>query len=217
MKKTVLAYGDSLTWGLNPVNRLRYAEPLRWQYVLEQELNGKIQVVEEALCGRTTCYDDNSTVDNRNGAAILPTVLASHQPLDLVIIMLGTNDLKPFIAGSAIAATFGIKRLIEIIRSYPFVAGQDQSETIPEILIVSPPHLVETYDPVGAEIFRNWLNESKKLSMFYSNLADQFECAFFDAALVASASPIDGVHLDENNTKAIGKELAPLVRTVLGL
>lgn len=213
MKKTVLAYGDSITWGFNPINRSRYANDIRWPHVLEQQFNGLIEVIEEALCGRTTCYDDLTSIDARNGAKVLPTILGSHQPLDLVIIQLGTNDLKPFVAGSAIAATLGMKRLIEIVRSYPY--SQEQSE--PEIIIVSPPHLVETIHPLGGELFNGSIAESKKLPVFYSDLADEMECAFFDAASVAVASPFDGVHLNENNTKAIGKGLVPLVHVVLGL
>lgn len=213
MVKTVLAYGDSITWGFNPENRSRYAGESRWPHVLEQQFNGSIEVIEEALCGRTTCYDDLTSIDVRNGAKVLPTILGSHQPLDLVIIQLGTNDMKSFVAGSAMAATLGMKRLIEIVRSYPYVQEQGK----PEIIMVSPPHLVETIDPSGRELFNGAMAESKKLPVFYSDLADEMECAFFDAASVAVASPIDGVHLNENNTKAIGKGLVPLVHVILGL
>ena len=213
MRKTVLAYGDSLTWGLNPINQTRYTNEIRWPRVLEQQFNGSIEVIEEALCGRTTCFDDKTSIDDRNGAAILPTVLGSRHPLDLVIIMLGTNDLKKFVAGSAMAACLGMKRLVNIVRSYPYMS---QTEP-PEIIIVSPPHLAETIHPLSSERFSGAIGESKKLSIFYSDLADEMECAFFDAASVAVASPLDGVHLDENNTKAIGKELQPLVHVVLGL
>lgn len=213
MVKKVLAYGDSLTWGFNPVNCSRYASTNRWPHALEQELDGAIEVIEEALCGRTTCYDDKTSFEIRNGSAVLPTILGSHQPLDLVILMLGTNDLKSIVTGSAVAAALGMKKLIQIIRSYPYLKEQDR----PEIIIVSPPYLVETFHPLGAELFRESIAQSKKVSLFYSDLADELECAFFDAASVAVASPVDGVHLDENNTKAIGKGLAPLVRMVLGL
>ena len=148
MRKTVLAYGDSLTWGLNPINQTRYINEIRWPRVLEQQFNGSIEVVEEALCGRTTCFDDKTSIDDRNGAAILPTVLGSRHPLDLVIIMLGTNDLKKFVAGSAMAACLGMKRLVNIVRSYPYMS---QTEP-PEIIIVSPPHLAETIHPLSLSL-----------------------------------------------------------------
>ena len=213
MVKTVLAYGDSITWGFNPENRSRYAGDPRGPQRPDHHAPGAIEVIHEALGARPTCYDELTTIDVRNGAKVLPTILGSHQPLDLVIIQLGTNDMKSFVAGSAMAATLGMKRLIEIVRSYPYVQEQGK----PEIIIVSPPHLVETIDPSGRELFNGATAESKKLPVFYSDLADELECAFFDAASVAVASPIDGVHLNENNTKAIGKGLVPLVHVILGL
>ncbi|MHC5306877.1 SGNH/GDSL hydrolase family protein [Bartonella sp. LJL80] len=213
MGKTVLAFGDSLTWGLHPSGLSRHAPSHRWPCVLKTHLPVGIDVIEEGLCGRTTVFDDMTVAEERNGARVLPTILGSHQPVDLIIIMLGTNDLKSFIAGSAVAASFGMRRLVQIVRSHPYMFDI----VAPDILLVAPPHLVESGNPYSSARFNGALGEAKKLSMLYSDLADELECAFFDAASVAVASPLDGVHLDENNTKAIGKGLAPLVSMILGL
>ena len=99
--KTILCFGDSLTWGYDPVGPGRHAHDVRWPSVLEAELGGKARVIAEGLNGRTTVFDDFAAGADRNGARVLPTLLTSHAPLDLVIIMLGTNDMKPFICGHA--------------------------------------------------------------------------------------------------------------------
>src|SRR5690606_20221544 len=96
--KTILAYGDSLTYGANPeTGGPRHAYEDRWPTALERGLGGRARVIAEGLGGRTTAFDDFSSVADRNGARVLPTLLDSHKPLDLVIIMLGTNDLKVYL------------------------------------------------------------------------------------------------------------------------
>ena len=150
---------------------------------------------------------------DRNGARVLPTLLSSHSPLDLVIIMLGTNDMKPFIRGHAFGSKQGMERLVEIVRgaAYPLDAEA------PQVLIVSPPPLSETDDDDFAAMFEGGIAESKKLAALYRQVADQYGCGFFDAGTVARTTPLDGVHLDADNTRAIGTALAPLVRKMLGL
>jgi len=215
--KTILAFGDSLTYGANPEpGGPRLAYEYRWPTVLEAGLEGKARVIAEGLGGRTTAYDDWTAAADRNGARILPTLLDSHKPLDLVIIMLGTNDLKPFVAGSAIYAARGARRLIEIVRGHFAATG----EAVPHILLVAPPHAVETdYGPMidnfgGTE---HLLRETRMFSAHYAQLAREAGVFFFNAASVASASAGDGVHLDAENTSAIGAGLAPLVKQILGL
>lgn len=215
--KTILAYGDSLTFGSNPEpGGPRHPYDDRWPTELQKALDGKARVIAEGLGGRTTAYDDWTAAADRNGARILPTLLDSHKPLDLVIIMLGTNDLKPFVAGSAIYAARGARRLTEIVRGHFAATG----EAVPRILLVAPPHAVETsYAPMidnfgGTE---HLLRETRQFSAQYAQLASETGVAFFDAATVAKADPRDGVHLDPANTRAIGAALAPLVKQLLGL
>jgi lysophospholipase L1-like esterase len=212
--KNVLCYGDSLTWGSDAATRGRHGLADRWPSVLQAQLGGDIvHVVAEGLGGRTTAYDDYSAPTTRNGTKLLPTLLSSHAPLDLVILMLGTNDLKPGVAGRAIDARRGMERLVEIVQHHAWPLVMER----PEILIVAPPIIVETADPIFSAIYRGSIEESHMLASYYADLADETGCGFYDTASVAVATPLDGVHLDAENTRAIGKGLAPIVRVMLGL
>jgi lysophospholipase L1-like esterase len=211
--KTILAFGDSLTFGTDAAHDSRHAYDDRWPTVLEQGLGGKARVIPEGLGGRTTAFDDFAAAD-RNGARILPTLLATHSPLDLVIVFLGTNDLKPYLHGTAFQASLGIKRLVEIIRSYPYNRGAG----VPKIIIVSPPHVAETQHPeLGPMFSPAGIAESKLFAANYTRVARELDCGFFDAATVARPDPVDGIHLDARNTRAIGEGLVPVVRQVLEL
>lgn len=211
--KTVLCYGDSLTWGYDPEGPGRHAFENRWPSVLQAGLGPQVTVIAEGLNGRTTAFDDHLGSADRNGARLLPTILTTHSPVDLAILFLGANDMKPWIAGRAIAAKQGMQRLIDIIRGHAYPMDEDA----PDILLVSPPPLCETGDPEFAAMFGPGLEQSAMLASLYSDLADLTGCGFFDAASVAKASPLDGVHLDAANTRAIGRGLEPIVRVMLGL
>lgn len=211
--KTVLCYGDSLTFGHDAENAGRHAYEDRWPTVLQKALGEGAVVIAEGLNGRTTAFDDHMADCDRNGARVLPTILHSHAPLDLVVIMLGTNDMKPAVAGSAHAATRGMARLIDLVRYHAWPFDYDA----PEILIVSPPHLVETANEDFAAAFRGGIEQSKMLGTLYRDLADDKGCGFFDAASVAKATPVDGVHLNAENTRAVGRGLEPIVRMQLGI
>ena len=148
--KQILCFGDSNTWGLIPKTNKRYAWGVRWTSILNDTLNAGLngidneereqyRVIEEGLCGRTTVFDDPLR-DGRNGVKILPTILETHNPVDIVIIMLGTNDCKTVYNASAEFIGQGVKRLIGQVKSY-----------IPDskILLISPIQLgegVEEYD-----------------------------------------------------------------------
>lgn len=211
--KTILCYGDSLTWGYSAEKLGRHDYEDRWPSVLQAELGSAVRVIPEGLNGRTTAYDDHLADADRNGARILPTVLATHDPLDLVIILLGTNDLKPFICGHAIGSKQGIERLVELTRNHAYFFDAPP----PAVLLVSPPPLCETDNADFAEMFDGGIAESKKLAVHYSQVAELYKCGFFDAGTVARTTPVDGIHLDAENTRAIGRALALVARKMLGL
>jgi lysophospholipase L1-like esterase len=211
--KTILAFGDSLTWGFRAGEWTRHAFEDRWPNVLAAGLGGKARVVEEGHNGRTTVFDDPTCFDNRNGAAALPILLASHQPLDLVIIMLGTNDIKYAARCRAFDASLGMARLVEIVQKFSFLP----SYATPQILIMPPPPLVRTSDEWFNDLWGHTLEESKLFARHYAKVAKDFNVHFFDAGRVAKADPIDGGHLDAANTRAIGNALVPVVTNILAL
>ncbi|WP_337184603.1 SGNH/GDSL hydrolase family protein [Shinella sp.] len=212
--KTVLCYGDSLTWGYNAETLDRHAFEDRWPSVLARALGPEVTVIAEGLNGRTTAYDDHLADCDRNGARILPTILHSHDPIDLVIILLGTNDMKPAVCGTAFGAVQGMERLVSLVRhhAWPFDAEEG-----PEVLIVSPPPLCETANTAFAAMFAGGVEQSAMLATLYADLADETGCGFFDAGSVAGTTPLDGVHLDVRSTRAVGKGLEPVVRMMLGI
>lgn len=210
MTKTIMAFGDSLTWGTDVANDARHAFEDRWPSVLAAGLGDGYRVIAEGLGGRTTSFDDPTAPCERNGAKALPMLLASHSPLDLVVIMLGTNDLKSFISPTIHGPMAGMARLIQITRTYPYARGSG----VPQILIVAPPHCVRL-DSGEAPMSGRELAVSQEFSPAYAQIAAETGCGFFDAATVARPSGLDGVHLDAANTRAIGDALVDIVRQML--
>lgn len=207
--KTVLAFGDSLTWGADPATGLRHPTKFRWPEVLEAGLDGTAKVIGDGLGGRTTCYDDHTGPACRNGAKALLVALGSQMPLDLVIIMLGTNDLKPSHGGQAEPAVSGMRRLAQIVETYPY----KPRSAVPRLMIVAPPACVA--GPQGTPAAGRRISESERLSPLLRQLAAEIGVEFFDAGTVATSSPIDGVHLSAEATLAIGQALVAPVRTLL--
>jgi lysophospholipase L1-like esterase len=213
--KTILAYGDSLTYGASPVtNGPRHAYEDRWPTALEQGLGGKARVIAEGLGGRTTAHDDWFANADRNGARILPTLLESHSPLDMVVIMLGTNDIKHHLGRTAGEAGRGMGRLVQVIRGH--YAGRREPE--PQVILVAPPVLVDTDNAdMKAHFGPDYVAQSKLFAAEYKKRAEEHGVHFFDASTVAETDPRDGIHLDQANTRAIGQGLVPLVQEILRL
>lgn len=213
MMKTVLCFGDSLTWGYNAEGPSRHAYEDRWPSVLQAALGDGVKVIAEGLNGRTTAFDDHLAGEDRNGARVLPTLLGTHAPLDLIIIMLGSNDMKPWIHGNPIAAKQGMSRLVRIVQGHPYPLEAEA----PEILLVSPPSVSRTEDADFAGMFAGGDEASRELAGQYAALADELGCGFFDAGSVAETTPLDGVHLDAENTRKVGEAIAPVARVMLEL
>ncbi|MEQ1900474.1 MAG: SGNH/GDSL hydrolase family protein [Devosia sp.] len=214
--KTILCYGDSITWGASPIqNGPRHPYEDRWPSALERKLAGKVRCIAEGLGGRTTIHDDWYADADRNGARILPTLLTSHGPLDMVIIMLGTNDIKHVHGHTALEASYGMRRLVQIVRAH---AASDK-QPVPEIIIVAPPAALEgtTHPEMTLHFGPEAIAASRDFAKWYKRRAEEEGVGFFDAGSVAGTDPRDGIHLDAANTRAIGEGLAPLVTRVLGL
>ncbi len=206
---TVLCYGDSNTWGYHPVSGERLAMNERWPGVLRFELGNAYHVIEEGLNGRTTTLDDPLGLVDRNGRTYLEPCLRSHAPVDLCILMLGTNDLKPHFGFTATDAAAGIGVLIEIILR----SGAGPRMRPPTILVLAPPPTVA----VAGESpeWSRALASSREFGRQYRAIADTYHCHFMDAGELVSASPVDGVHLDPPAHRKLGQAVAEEVRKIL--
>lgn len=210
MMKTVLCYGDSNTWGFIPGTGKRFSIGQRWPGILQKSLRKKFLIIEAGLNGRTTVFDDPFKT-GRNGLASLRPTLDSHSPVDLVILMLGTNDLKDHLGVHAADAARGVARLVETISS----SAAGPAGGAPQILLVSPPEI----GPYSASLslqFQGALEKSREFSRLFAEIAENKGCHFLEAAQFVSPSPVDGVHLDEGGharlAKAIAKTLVDMVK-----
>lgn len=203
-EKVLLAFGDSLTWGFNPQNGERYPREKRWTFLLEKELGEGWRVVEEGLNGRTTGFDDPIEGD-KNGRRHLAILLESHRPLDLVLIMLGTNDLKERFHLSAA----GIAQSVGVLVDMTLKSGATS-----QVLLIAPPPLAELTELSEVWGFTGGVEKSKYLARHYAVVARFFGCHFFDAGHVVKTSSLDGVHWEEEENQKFARALAEKIRSI---
>lgn len=212
--KRILCFGDSNTWGYIPGLRKRYAPDVRWPGVAQKILGDEYLLIEEGLNGRTTVYD-NPCKPWERGIDMLPGLLVSHNPLDLVIIMLGTNDL---VRTDAFGAAEGVRALVERtyemhkpdrVKPYPVFADE------PRILVVAPILMHEVLHAHDGDRHRKAPEESKKFARLYQQVAREMRTEFMDASLYAEPSPIDGIHMPEDSHRRLGEAMAQKIREIL--
>lgn len=210
--KSILAFGDSLTWGFEAGAFKRHAFESRWPNALAAGLKNA-RVIEEGMNGRTTVFPDPTCEAERNGAVALPMLLCTHQPLDLVMIMLGTNDIKYANRCTAFDSAMGMERLIKLVKTHDWVADMPK----PQILIMSPPALCKTNDEWFNELWGHAVEESKHFAKHYKRVAEEQGVHFFDAGSVAKTDPTDGGHMTAVETRKLGEALVPVVGKILGI
>ena len=203
--KNILCYGDSNTWGYTPGTGERFSSTQRWPCLLKQALGKTFHIIEAGLNGRTTVFDDPGK-DGRNGLAGLGLVLKSCPPLDLVILMLGTNDLKHHLDVSAVKTARGIERLVDEIELRSAALKQESTQ----ILIISPPS-IETSLQSQNPLFRGALEKMREFPRLFAEVANNKACHFLDAAQFVNPSPIDGVHLDAEGHACLARAIARLI------
>lgn len=207
-EKTILCYGDSNTWGRNPATKSRYARHERWPGVLRQELGEEYLVIEEGLNGRTTVWDD-PIESYRNGKEYLIPCLETHKPIDLVIIMLGTNDLKMRFNVPACDVAAGAGVLVDIVAKSETGPG----DGAPQVLLIAPPPIAQLSD-FGKE-FEGGTAKSKMFSRYFRLIAEERGCALLDASKVITSSDVDGIHLDLSEHRKLGEAIAARVRQMV--
>lgn len=210
---TVLCYGDSNTYGQKPDKSGRYEANVRWTGVLQELLGKEYYIIEEGLGSRTTDLDYHKK-PGRNGKTYLAPCLHSHNPLDIVVIMLGTNDLKTEYHRSAEATASALRGLVEDIRTYGHMKNGEQ----PKIMLVSP---IEINDqaPRFAEFYTGYYDarsvaESRKLTDAIAKTASELGITFADAASVAQPG-VDGIHLSAESNRPLAELVAQSIRELV--
>src|SRR5579871_2027619 len=161
-----VVFGDSNSWGCEPVTGKRFPPGVRWPTVMHRELGADYQLIEEALGGRTTVWDD-PIEPHRCGIAYLTPCLLSHAPLDLVIVALGCNDLKKRFSLSPSDIAQGAERLIVEAKSLPVGPGG----SAPKVMILAPPPLAKLTD--FAEMFDGATEKALHLGARYAVVAER--------------------------------------------
>ena len=199
---TVLCYGDSNTHGSPALADIsvnaRLVRP--WPAVLA-ELSGW-KVIAEGLPGRTTVHNDPVEGVHKNGLAHLPVSLESHRPLDVVAILLGTNDLKARFGVGPFEIAQSAARLVQAVSTS--TAGRDGVR--PKPLLIAPTPIIETGR--FAELFAGGAEKSRRLAEEYAAQADLLSCAFLDAGQHMTVSPVDGIHFDQDQHDKLGRAVA---------
>lgn len=213
--KSILCFGDSLTWGWIPVAEgsptLRYPFEKRWTGAMASHLGAGYSVIEEGLSARTTSVDDPN--DPRlNGSNYLPAAIASHLPLHLVIIMLGTNDTKPFYNRTAYEVAYGMSKLVVQVLSS--AGGVGTPYPAPKCLVVAPPALTPMPHPYFQGMFGGAHPKSAELGQQYAAMADFLKIDFLDAGQFISTDGCDGIHFTEKNNLDLGRAIADKVREI---
>ncbi len=213
--KTILCFGDSNTWGYDPASYgapfpARHPLDKRWTGVLARELGDDYRVLEEGQNGRMTVHHDPFNAARR-GLDYLPACLESHKPIDVVVMMLGSNDLKTFLNLPPIEVANGAAVLARLILS----STSGPRNQAPKLFLVCPPAIADTshLPEIDARLF-DGLNRSRELPRHYEALAASLGCAYLNSQDVTNPSTLDGVHLEASEHAKLGLAIAAVVRTL---
>ena len=214
-QKNIMCFGDSLTWGWIPVREgaptMRYPADIRWTGVLQRSLGQEYVVIEEGLSARTTNLED-PTDPRLDGSAYLPPALASHLPLDLVIIMLGTNDTKAYFQRTAFEISAGMSKLVgQVLTS---AGGVGTTYPAPQVLIMAPPPLKTMPHAYFQSLFSSGHEKTAALGQLYGHLANFMKVHFLNAGDIISTDGVDGIHFTQQNNLDLGKAVTKKVKQI---
>ena len=205
---TVLIYGDSNTHGSGPAvdvqSGFRLPKQDRWVSVVKSVLGPDVDIIDEGMPGRTTVLDDPINGAHYNGMRVFPAILHSHSPIDLLVVMLGTNDIQTKYGFRSYEVAQALEKYVDVAR---------QSGAVRDIMLISPVPVKEvgTY----AESYAGASARQAGMAERIQAVASRLDIGFFDAATVAEASNIDGVHFDTENQQKLGLAMAHAIQTRL--
>ena len=192
--KNILCFGDSNTWGYDPETQTRFSKNIRWTGVLQQLLGTNFNVIEEGLNGRTTNVNEKEEHDlgysraYRSAMDLLSILIETNSPLDLIVVMLGTNDLKTNFNQSADMIAKNMRLVCESIISNDYFQSKS-------IILVAPTHINEN-SPNLLDSFVGTTSASKSFSNSYKKISDDLGLFFLDASESVKTNEIDGLHWD---------------------
>ncbi len=197
----IVCFGDSNTWGYSPQGS-RFDKNIRWPTVMAAGLGDDYTIIEEGLCGRTSDNPD-----------FFVKCIKKYYPFDMMVIMLGTNDLRPEFKFSANDIAENIGKLVELVLKYDYNGGD-----VPKVIMVSPPYVkpgVSTSK--NAYMFglkEDCVERSKELIVPYKKKADELGVYFLDAATYAEVSEIDSLHLDEEGHMDLANGIGKFIYSI---
>ena len=217
MKKHIVCFGDSNTHGCcaDPADCAdggrRFNEEERWTCLLQKALGEEYLVLEEGMGGRTCVFED-PTYEGRCGIESIVTTMETHKPVDLLILMLGTNDCKERFSADAFTISMGLELLIEKAKSVDCWAGGT-----PNILVIAPPPIREEMltSDMAESMGAGAIEKSRGLARKFAFVSVSAGCRFLDARGIAEMNPVDGMHLTARGHQALAETLAQLVPTLL--
>lgn len=210
--RTILCYGDSNTYGLKSDLISRYPRNVRWTGILQEKLGKDYYVIEEGLGGRTTVWDD-PVEEHKNGKTYLLPCLESHKPLDLVILMLGTNDLKARFGVSPFDVGVSIENLVKTIKKSEAGIGFEA----PKILLVTPVPIhsvgrAEDLDQMIPDMDRR----SRALAYYYERIAQREGIFYLNPEGLVEINEIDGIHYTEKGHAQMAELMEQKIREIFG-
>lgn len=204
----ILCYGDSNTWGYIPGTSKRYPVGVRWTGLLQKKLGEAYEVIEEGLNSRTTDLDDPKHL-GKNGLVYLRPCLETHDSIDIIILMLGTNDMKERFNREPEQIANGIEELLKMVKLFSI----EEETQMPQIILVSPPLIDESVDGVKDK-YLGAGEKSKKLAKLFDQVATKYNCKFVDMAKYVSPSKEDGYHLEPESHQKVAEVIYNEVKTI---
>lgn len=211
--KHIVCYGDSNTHGYCAESGRRYDETERWTKLLDRQLGEDYLIIEEGLSGRTTCFTD-PLHEGLSGLDYIYPCLMSHEPVDLLVIMLGTNDTKERFAASAGCIALGLKRLI----AKAIATAECWRNGKVNILVVVPKNIHKHYEQTEIVNTMGWgcAEKSEGLAAFYENIAGLMGCSYLDAnTVVTDQNHIDYMHLTKGGHQELADALTLLIPAII--
>ena len=215
MKKHIVCLGDSNTHGYcaDPNDCAdhgnRFNEEERWTCLLQKALGQDFHVLEEGLSGRTTVFPD-PLHEGMPALDVAYPILMSHEQVDLLIIMLGTNDTKERFCANPTVIARGMGRLVEKCRTIPCWGNH-----APNILVICPPHIGDGMEAAMPAMGAGCIEKSRLLAAAMEPVVTGLGCAFLDAQGVAEFNQVDCMHLTRRGHAQLAHKLAALIPTLL--